>query len=63
MLDTTWGRWTIAVIAAVAIVALLAWARNEPGVGGRVPDPETAVTPVTLVAVAVGDREGPARVD
>ena len=31
MLDTTWGRWTIGVIAAIAIVALLAWARNEPG--------------------------------
>ena len=58
MLDTTWGRWTIGVIAAIAIVALLAWARNEPGVGGRVPDPETAVA-----VVAVGDREGPARVD
>ncbi len=58
MLDTTWGRWTIAVIAAVAIVALLAWAHNEPGVGGRVPDPETAVA-----VVAVDDPEGPARVD
>jgi hypothetical protein len=33
-------RWLIAAVAALAIVALLAWARNDPGVGGRVPDPE-----------------------
>ena len=32
----------IAAIAALAIVALLAWARGEPGVDGRAPDPEDA---------------------
>jgi hypothetical protein len=37
---TTATRWLIAALAALAIVALLAWARNDPGVGGRVPDPE-----------------------
>jgi hypothetical protein len=37
---TTATRWLIAAVAALAIVALLAWARNDPGVGGRVPDPE-----------------------
>ena len=37
---TTATRWLMAAVAALAIVALLAWARNDPGVGGRVPDPE-----------------------
>jgi hypothetical protein len=37
---TTATRWLIAALAALAIVALLAWARNDPGVGSRVPDPE-----------------------
>ncbi len=32
----------IAAIAALAVVALLAWARGEPGVDGRAPDPEDA---------------------
>jgi hypothetical protein len=30
------------VLAVLAVVALLAWARGEPGVGGRAPDPEDA---------------------
>ena len=30
------------MLAALAIVALLAWARGEPGVDGRAPDPEDA---------------------
>ena len=37
---TTAGRWLIAAVAALAVVLLLAYARNDPGVGGRVPDPE-----------------------
>ena len=40
MAGSTAARWLIAALAALAIVALLAWARNDPGVGGRVPDPE-----------------------
>ena len=36
--DTT--RWLIVGLAAAGLVAMLAWARNDPGVGGRVPDPE-----------------------
>lgn len=36
------GRWLLAAVVALAIVALLAWARNDPGVGGRIPDPEDA---------------------
>jgi hypothetical protein len=38
-MDRSGVRWTVALIAALAIVALLAWARNDPGVGGRFPDP------------------------
>ena len=41
-------RWLIAVVIALAIVGLVAYARNEPGVGGRVPDAPGA-------AVAVSD--------
>jgi hypothetical protein len=33
-------RWMIAALAALGIVLLLAYARNDPGVGGRFPDPE-----------------------
>jgi hypothetical protein len=33
-------RWAITIVAAVALVAMLAWARNGPGVGGRFPHPE-----------------------
>jgi hypothetical protein len=36
------GRWLLAAVVVLALVALLAWARNDPGVGGRVPDPEDA---------------------
>jgi hypothetical protein len=39
MLDVGWVRWVVAVIVVLGIVALLAWARNDPGVGGRFPDP------------------------
>ena len=35
-------RWVIVAVVALAIVALLAYARNDPGVGGRSPDPEHA---------------------
>lgn len=47
MLDTTWGRWMIGIVAAAAVVALLAWARNEPGVGGRESDPPTGAVLVS----------------
>jgi hypothetical protein len=33
-------RWMIAALVAFGIVLLLAYARNDPGVGGRFPDPE-----------------------
>ena len=36
------ARWLLAAVVVLAVVALLAWARNDPGVGGRIPDPEDA---------------------
>jgi hypothetical protein len=38
--DSNAVRYLIVVVAALGIVGLLAFARNDPGVGGRVPDPE-----------------------
>ena len=51
---TSTARWVIAALAALAVVALLAYARNDPGVGGRVPDPEDVSTVVVVV-----DNGGP----
>jgi len=31
-------RWIVAVVVVLGVVALLAWRRNEPGVGDRFPD-------------------------
>ena len=58
MADATKSSYTvlqvvIALIAALAIVALLAWARGEPGVDGRAPDPEDAAA-VVLLSSRVG---------
>jgi hypothetical protein len=55
MLETTWVRWVVAAIVALAIVALLAYSRNDAGVGGRVPDPEDAIA---AVVVADGSYTG-----
>jgi hypothetical protein len=46
--------WVVAAIVVIAIVALLAYARNDPGVGGRVPDPEDAMS-----LVVAGSDHGP----
>jgi hypothetical protein len=53
MLDTTAGRWVIATIVVLAVIALLAWARNDPGVGGRQPDPPTSNVLVTEAPTTV----------
>ena len=58
MLDSTAGRWLVGTIVVFAVIALLAWARNDPGVGGRQPDPPTSV----IVAV-VPVPETPTTVD
>jgi hypothetical protein len=52
MLVKNWGRWVIGAIVVLWIVALLAWARNDPGVGGRIPDPEDAVAATVIAAVS-----------
>jgi hypothetical protein len=44
-------RWFVGALAALGVVALLAYARNDPGVGGRVPDPED----VRVIVVADAD--------
>ena len=44
------GRWLIAALAALGVVAMLAYVRNDPGVGKRFPDPED----VRVVVVADG---------
>jgi hypothetical protein len=52
VLGSTAGRWLVGAIVVFAVVALLAWARNDPGVDDRQPDPPTttalagAVVPV-----------------
>ena len=40
------SQWVVSILAALGIIGLLAWARNDPGVGGRVPDPEDVVVVV-----------------
>jgi hypothetical protein len=34
------ARWVVTMLAALGIILLLAWARNDPPVGGRFSDPE-----------------------
>ena len=42
-------RWVMAAIAALAIVALLAFARRDPGFDDRVPDPDDVGAAVVVV--------------
>ncbi len=49
MLDTDARRAMLAVVVVIAIISLLAWARNDPGVGGREPDPPQGTPVVTDV--------------
>jgi hypothetical protein len=58
MLDSTAWRWLVGTIVVFAVIALLAWARNDPGVGGRQPDP-----PTSNVIVVVPVPEAPTTVD
>jgi hypothetical protein len=43
MRDNAVVRWVIAAAAALAIVGLVAWARNDPGVDDRDGDPEDVI--------------------
>ena len=45
--ETGTSRWVIGSIVALAVVALLAWARNDPGIDDRDGDPED-VTEVVI---------------
>jgi hypothetical protein len=38
--DSSVVRWVIAAVAALAIVGLVAYARNDAGIGDRDGDPE-----------------------
>jgi hypothetical protein len=64
MLNSGVRRLVIGATVALAIIALLAWARNDPGVGGRQPDPpqstevvgdEGSVPPQDTTVVTTGD--------
>jgi hypothetical protein len=46
-------RWVVAAVAALAIVALLAWARRDPGFDDRIPDPEDAALIVNGIAASL----------
>jgi hypothetical protein len=46
-------RWVIAILIVLCVVALLAWRRNGPGVGGRVPDKDDAMEQVTTGVIPV----------
>jgi len=52
MLDKPVIRWIVAVIVVLALVAMLAWARNDPGVGGR-QDEAPSSAPATAVIRSV----------
>jgi hypothetical protein len=43
MLHNEPPRWIVLAIAAFGVVALLAWARNDPGIDDRDGDPEDVV--------------------
>ena len=49
-------RWVLAVVVALAIVALLAYAPRRPGDDGRVPDPEDVVVDAVRVASSADGR-------
>jgi hypothetical protein len=46
-------RWVLGAIVVVAIVALLAWARNDPGVDDRQPDPPSSTVSEAVDPVPV----------
>jgi hypothetical protein len=50
-------RWIVIAIAVLGIIALVGIARNDPGVGGRQPDPPT--TPPAAEAPATTEVHPP----
>ena len=68
MMESTALRWLFGAIVVAAIVALLAWARNDAGVDDRDPDPPSStevvtdqgtVPPQDTPVVTTGDTEPP----
>ena len=53
-------RFIVIAIAALGIIALVAFARNDPGVGGRDPDPPAATEPSATSVVHVIEIKPPA---
>ena len=51
-------RWVLVAIVVVAIVALLAWARNDAGVDDRQPDPPSSTVVAADVPVSVAPTTG-----
>jgi hypothetical protein len=47
MFDRPELRWLFGAVVALCIVALLAWARNNPGIDDRDPDPPQSTQVVT----------------
>lgn len=41
------ARWVVAGLVVLCLIGLLAFRRNDPGVGGRVPDPDAVVVVAT----------------
>jgi hypothetical protein len=41
-------RWVVAIVVVLCVVALIAWRRNGPGVGGRVPDESGSIEHVAV---------------
>jgi hypothetical protein len=50
-------RWVLAVIAALCLVGLVAFARNDPGVDDRDGDPEDVVATQSTEDVVTGITE------
>jgi hypothetical protein len=49
--STETRRWIIGLVAALALVLLIAYARNGPGVGGREPDPPVVTTVASVTTI------------
>ncbi len=67
MMQSTALRWLFGAIVVAAIVALLAWARNDEGIDDRDPDPPVSTevvadqdtVPQGTTAVTAGDTDPP----
>jgi len=58
MRETSLVRWALAAFAALCIVGLIAFARNDPGVDDRDGDPEDVVATQTTEIAAATETTG-----